>query len=79
MKIKSFFKETDKYYTKALRLFKGKAIKLVVSYSQSKGGKWHDNDMKPIKLGYLKSQEYIFNARALVIGKHKFSLLVANK
>jgi hypothetical protein len=80
MEIKKYFKENQRYYTKALRFFKNGNVKLILSYSKSKDGRlWHDNDKTPRKLGYFKSQEFIFTARALVVGSHKFSLLVSNK
>lgn len=77
--IKNYTKKTDRYFTKAIRFFKGKNIRFALSYSKSLNGrKWYDEDMTPVKVGYRKSQEYIFTARALILGRHKFSLLVAN-
>jgi hypothetical protein len=80
MLIKGYFHETEKFYTKALRVFKkGRGTaKLIISYSKAKMGKWHDNNMVARNFGYFKSKELMFTARALVIGKHKFSLLIAH-
>lgn len=79
MLIKWYFHETEKNCTKALRVFKKgrKTAKLIISYSKAKRGKWHDNNMIARNFGYFKSKELMFTARSVVIGKHKFSLLIA--
>lgn len=71
-------KGNEKYKTNGLKLFNRGRLKTIVSYSKSLGGrKWCDNNKVARNLGYFKSEEHIFMARALIIGKHKFSLLIA--
>lgn len=79
MKIERKAKINAKVYMRALKFInrKGK-VELVISHTKSLRGKWHDNEKKACSFRYLKSKEILFTARALVIGKHKFSLLVAN-
>lgn len=81
MKIRKFKKINERFYTSAIRFFKGDSIKFILSYSKAHGGnkwhKWHNKERKPVNLAYCKSVEDMFTARALVVGKHKFSLLVA--
>jgi hypothetical protein len=79
MKIERIMKINSKMYSKALKFFKDDKVKFVVSYSKSFGDrKWHDENNNPRSFGFFKSDEQLFRAKALVIGKHKFSLLVAN-
>jgi hypothetical protein len=79
MRIDKFVRKNHRMITKALRFFKGNKVSLVISYSRALGGrKWHDNNKRARYFGYFKSIEHVFIARALVIGKHKFSLLISN-
>lgn len=75
MKIDKYLDIKMDYYTKALRFFKGKAVKCAVSYSvKFDGSKWSPNR----KVGYYKMKGTRFTARAIVFGKLKLSLVAYN-
>ncbi len=79
MEIKKYSNESDNHYTKALRFIKNSKVKFILSYSKSLNGKkWHDDSKKARMFGYFASKEKMYNARALIIGGHKLSLLVIN-
>ena len=77
MKIQKVYRESRLHYTKGIRFFKDGTLKTIVFYSKSKNGKWLDEDKTPRRFGYFKSHEDEFNARAIVIGSHKFSILTS--
>jgi hypothetical protein len=64
---------------KGLRFFKeeGGIAKYIVLYSKSKNGrKWKDDNRKDVTFGFFKTITESFKAKALIIGSHKFSLIV---
>lgn len=51
--------------------------KYMVLHSKSiNGKKWVSDKHEEVNVGYFKSTGNQFTARALIIGKHKFSLIV---
>lgn len=84
LKVKKFNVKNDNFYTKALRLFVKGKVKVIISYSKlTVNTFWQDDDKNYRKFGYFKNKmqtggNSYFTARAFILGKNKFSLLIAN-
>lgn len=78
MKIETYSNQDAKHSTRGLKFKKDSKVVFVISYSKlsRKGSTWVDDFRNNRKLAYLEKSNSKLSAKALIIGRMKFSLII---
>lgn len=78
MKIETYSNQDTKHITRGMKFKKDSKVVFAISYSRllRKGSTWMDDFKNDRKLAYLKKDNFKLSAKALVIGRTKFNLVI---